>query len=71
MMFRVSPPGRRLAGVPVVPGYEPMAEGPCSACGTCSGAMVRKVIDHHDVTVCLDEQACRDRIVLAVMDGEL
>ncbi len=71
MMFRVSPPGRRLLGVPVVPGNEPMTEGPCSACGTCGGAMIRKVIDSCDVTVCLDEQACRDRIVLAVMDGAL
>lgn len=70
-MFRVSPPGRRLVGVPVVPGYEPMTEGPCSACGTAAGLMVRKVIAERDVTVCLDAEACRDRITIATMDGEL
>lgn len=61
-MFRVSPPGRRIVGVPVV-----VIEGPCSACHAAGGEMVRKL----DITVCADEQACRDRIVLAVLDGEL
>lgn len=64
-MFRVSPPGRRLVGV-VVP-----AEGPCSACRVVGRAMVLKLLGGSKVTVCQDEQACRDRIVLAVLDGEL
>lgn len=70
-MFQVSPPGRRLVGLPVIPGNEPMIEGPCSACGDAGSLMVRKVVGERDVTVCLDAEACRDRITLAVLDGEL
>lgn len=69
VMYELSPPGRRLV-VPVIPADVP-AEGPCAACGTCSGLFLRRVIGRRDATVCLNAEACRDRITLRVLDGPL
>lgn len=69
VMYELSPPGRRLV-IPVIP-HDVPAEGPCSLCGTCAGLFMHKLIGRRDATVCLDADACRDRITLRVLDGEL
>jgi len=67
VMYQLGNPRR---GVVVIP-HDVPAEGPCALCGTCAGLFLRRMIDRYDTTVCLDADACRDRITLRTLDGEL
>lgn len=49
--------------VPVVPGREQVAEGPCALCGAEGGRRMFVVIGHADTVVCVDSLACVNRAV--------
>lgn len=49
--------------VPVIPGREQVAVGPCALCGDGSGERMFVVLGHADTIVCVDSLGCVDRAV--------
>ena len=58
-------PRRALLTVPVVPGPEPVAAGPCVACGD-RGMRAWQVVGTVDVILCIDAEGCRRRFMADV-----
>ncbi len=49
---------RALLTAPVMPGPEPVAAGPCVACGR-EDMRAWQVVDGVDMIMCIDAEACR------------
>jgi hypothetical protein len=60
VVFLLGDPNRALRTVPVVPGPEPAAVGPCVACGD-RGMRAWKVVSAVDLILCIDAEGCRAR----------
>lgn len=55
-------PRRALLTVPVIPGPEPVAAGPCVACGR-RDMRAWQVVDGVDLILCIDAEGCRRAFV--------
>lgn len=62
VMQQLGSPRRALLTVPVVPGPEPVAAGPCVACGRYD-MRAWGVVDGVDLIMCIDAESCRETFV--------
>lgn len=58
-MILLGDPRRARHTVPVVPGPEPIAAGPCVACGRYD-MRAWGVVDGVDLIMCIDVETCRE-----------
>jgi len=58
IMQQLGARSRALLTVPVIPGPEPVAAGPCVACGRFD-MRAWGVVDGVDLIMCIDAESCR------------
>ena len=62
VLQQLGAPDRGRLTVPVVPGPEPVAAGPCVACGRFD-MRAWGVVDGVDLIMCIDAESCRAAFV--------